>query len=430
LRLSAFKILAILYGLLISAVSFAQQRFPRPDFETDYQAPTAHNPEPRHAMLEYLDVLILALVLGLATWFVLKKRSRRGVLYLSIFTLIYFGFYRNGCICSIGAIQNVVLALVDSTYVISLTTLAFFMLPLIFALFAGRVFCGAACPLGAIQDLLIVKPIELPIGLRKALGIIPYIYLGLAVLFAATKTDFIICRYDPFVGIFRMDASFNMLVLGGSFLLLGMFVGRPYCRFLCPYGVLLNWTSSVSKKHLSITPAECIDCKLCERSCPMDAINKPSVEPVVRKSDIRRFVLSILAIPVLMLIGGFIVSKAHLYLSKANSTVKLAETLISKPELRADPDNIDIQTFLASGKTMESLVEEATEIRNQFYAGGWILGAFFGLVFGISYSRKTIYRKRTEYEPDKGDCVSCGRCMDYCPVGKEEMETLIMKQSE
>jgi NosR/NirI family nitrous oxide reductase transcriptional regulator len=217
LRLSAFKILAILYGLLISAVSFAQQRFPRPDFETDYQAPTAHNPEPRHAMLEYLDVLILALVLGLATWFVLKKRSRRGVLYLSIFTLIYFGFYRNGCICSIGAIQNVVLALVDSTYVISLTTLAFFMLPLIFALFAGRVFCGAACPLGAIQDLLIVKPIELPIGLRKALGIIPYIYLGLAVLFAATKTDFIICRYDPFVGIFRMDASFNMLVLGGSF---------------------------------------------------------------------------------------------------------------------------------------------------------------------------------------------------------------------
>lgn len=376
-----------------------------------------------------MDVFILFIVLSLATWFVLKKRSRKGVLYLSLFTLIYFGFYRNGCICSIGAIQNVTLALVDPMYAISLTALAFFMLPLLFALFAGRVFCGGACPLGAIQDLIIIKPIELPIGIRKALGVIPYLYLGLSILFAATKTDFIICRYDPFVGIFRMDASFNMLVLGGSFLIIGMFVGRPYCRFLCPYGVLLNWTSSVSKKHLTITPSECIDCKLCERSCPMDAINKPVTEPVSRKKDINRFVLSVIIIPILMLAGGYIVSKSHVYLSKVNRTVSLAELLITHPELKADPDHIDIQTFLASGKTMDSLVQEATVIREQFRIGGWILGAFFGLSFGIMFSKKTIYRNRTDYEPDKGNCVSCGRCMDFCPVGKEDFETLMKLKS-
>jgi NosR/NirI family nitrous oxide reductase transcriptional regulator len=299
LSLRFFKILSIFSGLLLSVVTYAQQRFPRPDFETDYQAPSVHVPEPRHGMMEYVDVFILFLVLSVATWLVLKKRSRKGVLYLSLFTLIYFGFYRNGCICSIGAIQNVALALVDPSYAISITALAFFMLPLLFALFAGRVFCGGACPLGAIQDLIIIKPIELPVGVRKALGVIPYLYLGLAILFAATKTDFIICRYDPFVGFFRIDASFNMLVLGGSFLIVGMFVGRPYCRFLCPYGVLLNWTSSVSKKHLTITPSECIDCKLCEHSCPMDAINKPVTEPVSKKKDINRFVLSVVVIPLL-----------------------------------------------------------------------------------------------------------------------------------
>lgn len=425
MSLRFFKILSIFSGLLLSVVTYAQQRFPRPDFETDYQAPSVHVPEPRHGMMEYLDVFILFLVLSVATWLVLKKRSRKGVLYLSLFTLIYFGFYRNGCICSIGAIQNVALALVDPTYAISLTALAFFMLPLLFALFAGRVFCGGACPLGAMQDLIIIKPIELPIGVRKALGVIPYLYLGLAILFAATKTDFIICRYDPFVGIFRMDASFNMLILGGSFLIVGMFVGRPYCRFLCPYGVLLNWTSSVSKKHLTITPSECIDCKLCERSCPMDAINRPVTEPATKKKDINRFVLSVVVIPLLMLAGGFIVSKSHVYLSKANRTVSLAELLITHPELKSDPDHIDIQTFLASGKTMDSLVEEATLIREQFRFGGWILGAFFGLAFGIMFSRKTIYRNRTDYEPDKGNCVSCGRCMDFCPVGKEDLETLM-----
>lgn len=420
-----FKISSIFLGLLLSVVTFAQQRFPRPDFETDYQSPSLLTPEPRQGWMEYMDVFILLIVLSLTTWFVLKKRSRKGVLYLSLFTLIYFGFYRNGCICSIGAIQNVTLALVDPTYAISLTALAFFMLPLLFALFAGRVFCGGACPLGAIQDLIIIKPIELPIGIRKALGVIPYLYLGLAILFAATKTDFIICRYDPFVGIFRMDASFNMFVLGGSFLIMGMFVGRPYCRFLCPYGVLLNWTSSVSKKHLTITPSECIDCKLCERSCPMDAINKPVVEPVSKKKDINRFILSAILVPVWILAGGYIVSQSHVYLSKANRTVNLAELLITHPELKSDPDNIDIQTFLASGKTMDNLVAEASVIRNQFYFGGWILGGFLGLAFGIMFTRKTIYRNRTDYEPDKGNCVSCGRCMEYCPVGNEDMMKLM-----
>ena len=318
----------------------------------------------------------------------------------------------------------------DPTYAISLTALAFFMLPLLFALFVGRVFCGSACPLGAIQDLIIIKPIELPVGIRKALGLLPYIYLGLAVLYAVTKTDFIICRYDPFVGIFRMDASFNMFILGGSFLIIGMFVGRPYCRFLCPYGVLLSWMSGVSKNHLSITPSECIDCKLCERSCPMDAINKPAANPEAKKKDIHRFVLSAILIPLWILAGGYIVSSAHIYLSKANRTVQLAELLITNPDIRNDPDHIDVQSFLTSGKTMETLVSEASTIRNQFYSGGWILGGFLGLAFGLIFTRKTLYRSRTDYEPDKGDCVSCGRCMDYCPVGKPNFDELIKAKIE
>ena len=430
MKSSLFKISSIIIGLLISVVAFAQQRFPRPDFETDYKAPSIEIPEPRHGMMEYLDVFILFIVLSLTTWLVLQKRSRKGILYLSIFSLIYFGFYRNGCICSIGAIQNVALALVDPTYAISLTALAFFMLPLLFALFVGRVFCGAACPLGAIQDLIIIKPIELPVGIRKALGLIPYLYLGLSILFATTQTDFIICKYDPFVGIFRMDASFNMLVLGGSFLIIGMFVGRPYCRFLCPYGVLLNWTSSVSKKHLTITPSECIDCKLCEHSCPMDAINKPVTDPVKKKKDVNRFLVSAVLVPLWVVAGGYIVSSAHVYLSKANRTVQLAELLITNPELKQDPDHIDVQTFLTAGKTMESLVGEASQIRKQFYYGGWMLGGFLGLAFGLIFTKKTMYRSRQDYEPDKGNCVSCGRCMDFCPVGKPNFDELINPKIE
>ena len=412
--------LFILFLFFTFSVSAQQQRFPKPEFESGYEQPSTITPEPRALSLEYFDVLVLLVVLILATWFALKTRSRQGVLWLSVFTLIYFGFYRNGCICPIGAIQNVTLSFADPTYAISLTVLLFFLLPLAFTLFFGRTFCAGACPLGAIQDLVIIKPISLPKWLNKTLGLIPYLYISLAVLFAATGTDFIICRYDPFVGIFRMDATFLMVVLGASFLLMGMFVARPYCRFFCPYSVLLSWMSRFSKWHLTITPAACIQCKLCTNSCPFDAIDFPTNEKEVVKSGLgpKRFLAYAVLIPIWVAAGVFVGERSHTFLSKANPDVFLAELLISNPEIKNDPDNIDVQTFLASGKTMETLVEEADIIRGKFYVGSMIAGGFMGLVIGMTLLNTVVFRKRQDYVPHKGNCLSCGRCMDYCPVEK------------
>ena len=53
-----------------------------------------------------------------------------------------------------------------------------------------------------------------------------------------------------------------MLILGGSVLLIGVYVGRPYCRYFCPYGVILRWLSRLSKWHVRIPPEECIKCRL------------------------------------------------------------------------------------------------------------------------------------------------------------------------
>ena len=73
---------------------------------------------------------------------------------------------------------------------------------------------------------------------------------------------------------------------------------------------------------------------------------------------------------------------------------------------------------------MEILVVEASIIRKQFYYGGWWLGGFLGLAFGLILTGKTLFRQKKDYEPDRGDCVSCGRCMNFCPVGKTDLETL------
>ena len=150
-----------------------KQRFPKHEVGSGYSQPTPLTPEPRALALEYTDVVVLLIVLSLASWMAIRTRSRKGLLWLSVFTLLYFGFFRDGCICAIGSIQNVALTIFDPGYAISITTLLFFLLPLVFTLYFGRTFCAGACPLGAIQDLLIIKPLSLPEWLRKTLGLIP-----------------------------------------------------------------------------------------------------------------------------------------------------------------------------------------------------------------------------------------------------------------
>jgi len=111
-------------------------------------------------------------------------------------------------------------------------------------------------------------------------------------------------------------------------------------------------------------------------------------------------------------------AKSHTFLSKANPNVYLAELLISNPEIKNDKDNIDVQTFLSSGKTLEILVKEAEVIRKKFYIGSMIAGGFMGLVIGMTLLNTVVFRKRQDYEPHRGNCLSCARCMNYCPVEK------------
>lgn len=270
----------LLVSVAPSAVA-AAPRFPPPDFESGYQLPQTAYPGARATWKEVADVAVLAGALSVAAWLALKKRSRNGMLALSVFSLAYFGFYRGGCICPVGAIQNVTLALADSRYAVPVTAVLFFAMPLLFALLFGRVFCGGVCPLGAIQDLALLRPVAVPLALQNALGALPVIYLGAAVLFSALDTMHLICRYDPFVAFFRLGGQFHMLVAGGAILLASVFIGRPYCRFLCPYRVLLGLCSRVAWRHATITPDECVVCSLCEGQCPFGAIRKPTPEGAV-----------------------------------------------------------------------------------------------------------------------------------------------------
>lgn len=408
-------VLVMIHGIVAQA-----QRFPKPEFESGYVQKITQIPAARANYMEYLDVLVLLLALLVATWLVLKKRSRIGVLLISVFSIGYFGFFREGCVCSVGSVQNIALALFQPGYKIPVTVLAFFILPLIFSLLFGRVFCAGVCPLGAIQDLFVWKPIQLRSWLQSLLGLIPFIYLGLAVLYAATATDFVICRYDPFIGIFRMDGTFTMIALGVIFLLTSVFVARPYCRFFCPYGVLLNLTSRISKYHLTITPSKCIQCRLCENSCPFGAIQQPESARLKESPGVttRRFLVLTAIIPLLVVLGIWTGAQFHEKLALVHPKIRLAQEvmLLSDSEEHNAVVSIEMEAFRASGKTRETLIGESHDILNNFRLGSMWLGGFLGLVFGLTLAELSTFKFRKDYEPNKGTCLSCARCIEYCPV--------------
>ena len=352
----------IIFILLICwhAVMYAQDRFPRPEFESGYVYSTNQMPAQRGQGWEYFDVAVLIGALAVTTWLALKKRSRQGLIWMSVFSLAYFGFYRQGCICSVGSVQNVSLALFNENYTIPLSALLFFIIPLLFALAYGRVFCAGVCPLGAIQELSGIKPVKLHKNVEVVLASVPFIYLALSVLFAATNSQFIICRYDPFIGIFRLDAPYTMIVFGALLLLSGIFLNRPYCRFLCPYGVLLNIFSRFAGKHLTITPAECTNCRLCEEACPYNAILPSDPEPQREEPDKSRkqFILYFLFIPLFAVAGAFILYNLAPALSGVNSNVNLAREIRLEKKTGIESLSKAVVAFKESGKTEAELFAE------------------------------------------------------------------------
>jgi ferredoxin len=405
--------------------SGAVQRFPRPDFKTDYVSPHLPLPGARGPMLEYLDVAVLAAALALAGWLALRRRSRRGLLLLTLFSLGYFGFWRRGCVCAVGAVQNLALGWADPGYAIPVTVIAFFVLPLLAALLVGRVFCAAVCPLGAVQEVILWRPIRTPAWLDHTLGLLPWAYLSVAVLFAATGAGFIICEGDPFVGLFRLGAPFHLAVAGGLFLVASLFIGRPYCRFACPYGALLGLLSRVSRRHVTITPEACVRCRLCEDACPHGAIRSPlpATAPETRATGVRRLALILAAVPLIAIAAaatGFVFGN---HLSRAHPRVALALEIHREAAHAERPMSLEREAFFTSGLPTEALYDDARAIQGRFAVGGALLGALLALMFGAKLVGLSLWRSRTDYEPDRARCFSCGRCYAYCPVGRKPPET-------
>ena len=408
-----------------------EARNPPPTFETDYTLPITQTPPPSLPIVEgnAFIVGLYAVFLLIAGLAVHRWRSRKTLIALAVCAVALFGFFWQGCPCPVGMFQNLVHALVDPAAVVSLSIVLLFVLPLLAALFWGRIFCSAVCPLGALQELTAIKNLKISDRFEQIFGLFRFFVLGIGVFCVVVGLGYVLCQYDPFVGFFRLSGLYSVLVFSAIVLSIGFFYGRPFCRFLCPYGALLGICGSLASRKVSVTPGQCDQCKLCENVCPYNAILPPTTEPAPqeKRASSLKLMGTILALPILIFVFAQIGGTVAPRLVTWNLDFRTGQLLHAEEErwVLASGTFPETRGIIQVGRSSEDVYQDALRAYQLFHLAGVGLGSWIGLVIGVKWISLMLRRRRIDYEVAPSRCFACGRCFWYCPNQKGQRLLLI-----
>ncbi|MEN6337255.1 MAG: 4Fe-4S binding protein [Phycisphaerales bacterium] len=169
----------------------------------------------------------------------------------------------------------------------------------VFGALVGSLFCGWACPFGWLQDLAAKIPtprFELP----RWVGHFRFVVLGLFVLAIpyrfGEEHPLYFCRVCPAGGLevalpnmVKQAAAGQPIVWPNAlkisivvlFLVAILFVRRPWCRVLCPLGVIFSSFNRVSAFFLRFDRNKCVECGRCTKLC------KYNIDPEQSPNDVR-----------------------------------------------------------------------------------------------------------------------------------------------
>ncbi|MDD4785540.1 MAG: 4Fe-4S binding protein [Pirellulales bacterium] len=151
---------------------------------------------------------------------------------------------------------------------------------LVLAVIGNKLVCGWACPFGALQELLYSLPLfkrikrrKVPFLLSNAIRATLFVVM-LLLLFGVVggRKGFVLYHsMNPF-NLFSLDFDEPLIpitILTAS--VLALLVYRPFCQFICPFG-LISWLAErISLARVRIDTSRCNECGACIRACPLDA---------------------------------------------------------------------------------------------------------------------------------------------------------------
>ena len=104
-------------------------------------------------------------------------------------------------------------------------------------------YCAHVCPFGSAQELagkLTRRKPRLSPRLNRALNVFRNVLWGVLMVLMLTATWTAWMDYELFTAFLYTSASTWVIVLAVLFIVLSVWVPRPYCRFVCPTGSLLR----------------------------------------------------------------------------------------------------------------------------------------------------------------------------------------------
>jgi polyferredoxin len=182
-------------------------------------------------------------------------------------------------ICPLGGLENLQVWLSGHANLQKLfsgtMTLLFFTLG--FTILFGRAICGNICPFGALTEFIgKIYPKKIPVPRREdfVLRYLKYVILAIVTGMAWITASLWVSPYDPYVAFAHIWSGPELLRENGIGLIIlvgvlagSLFIGRFFCRYLCPAGALFGIFSLVSPG--GIVRSACMECGTCARSCPM-----------------------------------------------------------------------------------------------------------------------------------------------------------------
>jgi ferredoxin-type protein NapH len=134
--------------------------------------------------------------------------------------------------------------------------------PLIF----GRLLCGWGCWRAMVLERL---PVGKGSGRRK--GVWAWTPLvGVAVSFAAAALFALAPGHAHGNSIWPVAAGVAVYYAAAIALALALHDQRAFCKYLCPTGLILRWTSRPAFLHVWAQAEACTGCEACTKVCPMD----------------------------------------------------------------------------------------------------------------------------------------------------------------